>query len=382
MKKSEYLYLDHAATTPMREIAIKAFIDAEHEGFANSSGGHNLSRKAKNILEQSRDTIAAIFNVAPNEIIFTSGGTEADNWSIKSLFNKKIDPDSNLVTTNIEHEAVLASAQWIKDNDYEVTFAECLESGELDKNSFLNGVNKNTIIASAMWANNETGIIQPIKELSNDVKKKNSSTLFHSDVVQAVVSDKIDFHKDGIQSAAISAHKIGGPKGVGAMFLSNEFKLPSMLHGGKQELERRAGTVNVAGVASFASALQEQQNNFDDEIMIMIKEKEEFENIVKDNFKVKVIGESEKRLAHISNIQFEKVNSEVLMVDLDLNGLGVSRGSACASGAQKPSHVLEAMGVNKEFINNHLRFSFGWSTDLGDGKKAAKVLLDSLEKIS
>ena len=382
MKKSEYLYLDHAATTPMREIAIKAFIDAEHEGFANSSGGHNLSRKAKNILEQSRDTIAAIFNVAPNEIIFTSGGTEADNWSIKSLFNKKIDPDSNLVTTNIEHEAVLASAQWIKDNDYDVTFAECLESGELDKNSFLNGVNKNTIIASAMWANNETGIIQPIKELSNDVKKKNSSTLFHSDVVQAVVSDKIDFHKDGIQSAAISAHKIGGPKGVGAMFLSNEFKLPSMLHGGKQELERRAGTVNVAGVASFASALQEQQNNFDDEIMIMIKEKEEFENILKDNFKVKVIGESEKRLAHISNIQFEKVNSEVLMVDLDLNGLGVSRGSACASGAQKPSHVLEAMGVNKEFINNHLRFSFGWSTDLGDGKKAAKILLDSLEKIS
>ena len=382
MKKSEYLYLDHAATTPMREIAIKAFIDAEHEGFANSSGGHNLSRKAKNILEQSRDTIAGIFNVAPNEIIFTSGGTEADNWSIKSLFNKKIDPDSNLVTTNIEHEAVLASAQWIKDNDYEVTFAECLESGELDKNSFLNGVNKNTIIASAMWANNETGIIQPIKELSNDVKKKNSSTLFHSDVVQAVVSDKIDFHKDGIQSAAISAHKIGGPKGVGAMFLSNEFKLPSMLHGGKQELERRAGTVNVAGVASFASALQEQQNNFDDEIMIMIKEKEEFENILKDNFKAKVIGESEKRLAHISNIQFEKVNSEVLMVDLDLNGLGVSRGSACASGAQKPSHVLEAMGVNKEFINNHLRFSFGWSTDLGDGKKAAKILLDSLEKIS
>ena len=382
MKKSEYLYLDHAATTPMREIAIKAFIDAEHEGFANSSGGHNLSRKAKNILEQSRDTIAAIFNVAPNEIIFTSGGTEADNWSIKSLFNKKIDPDSNLVTTNIEHEAVLASAQWIKDNDYDVTFAECLESGELDKNSFLNGVNKNTIIASAMWANNETGIIQPIKELSNDVKKKNSSTLFHSDVVQAVVSDKIDFHKDGIQSAAISAHKIGGPKGVGAMFLSNEFKLPSMLHGGKQELERRAGTVNVAGVASFASALQEQQNNFDDEIMIMTKEKEEFEKIVKDNFKVKVIGESEKRLPHISNIQFEKVNSEVLMVDLDLNGLGVSRGSACASGAQKPSHVLEAMGVNKEFINNHLRFSFGWSTDLGDGKKAAKILLDSLEKIS
>jgi len=382
MKKSEYLYLDHAATTPMREIAIKAFIDAEHEGFANSSGSHNLSRKAKNILEESRETIAGIFGVAPNEIIFTSGGTEADNWSIKTLFNKNTHLDSNLVTTNIEHEAVLASAQWIKDNEYDVVFAKCLINGELDKNSFLNAVNKNTLIASAMWANNETGIIQPIKEISNEVKKINSKTLFHSDVVQAVVSDRIDFHKEGIQSAAISAHKIGGPKGIGAMFLSSEFKLPSMLHGGKQELERRAGTVNVAGAASFASALQEQQNNFDDEILIMTKEKKEFEQIVKDNFKVKIIGEDENRLPHISNIQFEKVNSEILMVDLDLNGLGVSRGSACASGAQKPSHVLEAMGINKEYINNHLRFSFGWSTSLGDGKKAAKILLNSLRKIS
>ncbi len=382
MEKSEYLYLDHAATTPMREVAIKAFIDAEHEGFANSSGGHNLSRRAKNILEDSREIISSIFGVTPNEIIFTSGGTEADNWSIKSLFNKNLSPDSNLVTTDIEHEAVLASAQWIQENDYQVTFTKSFENGVLDKDSFLKAINENTIIASAMWANNETGIVQPIKELSKEIKKINSNTLFHSDVVQAVVSDRIDFHKDGIQSAAISAHKIGGPKGVGAMFLSNQFKLPSMLHGGKQELERRAGTVNVAGIASFASALKEQQNNFDDEIEIMLKEKEEFEQIVKDNFKVKVIGENEKRLAHISNIQFEKVNSEILMVDLDLNGLGVSRGSACASGAQKPSHVLEAMKVEKEYINNHLRFSFGWSTNLGDGKKAAKILLNSLEKIA
>ena len=212
MKKSEYLYLDHAATTPMREIAIKAFIDAEHEGFANSSGGHNLSRKAKNILEESREIISSIFEVAPNEIIFTSGGTEADNWSIKSLFNKGIESNSNLVTSSIEHEAVLASAEWIKDNDFPVTFAECLNTGELDKNSFLNAVNENTIVASAMWANNETGIIQPIKELTKEVKKINSNTLFHSDVVQAVVSAKLNFHSEGIQSAAISAHKVGGPK--------------------------------------------------------------------------------------------------------------------------------------------------------------------------
>ena len=382
MKNSDYLYLDHAATTPMREVALKAFIEAENEGYANSSGGHNLSRKAKNILEESREQIANVFGAAPNEIIFTSGGTEADNWIIKSLFIKGISPNSNLVTTNIEHEAVLASAEWIKLNDYKATFAECLDNGIVDAEKFLSEIDESTIVASVMLANNETGIVQPVHNLIKKTLEKNNETLFHSDVVQAVVSKKIDFHKIGIQSAAISAHKIGGPKGVGAMFLNNKFKLPSLFHGGKQELERRAGTVNVAGVASFAAALKEQQENFDLEINIIKKEKEIFETILKDNFNVKVIGEEEERLAHISNIQFENINSEVLMVDLDLNGLGVSRGSACASGAQKPSHVLEAMGIGKDNINNHLRFSFGWSTDYGDGKKAANIVLNSLENLS
>ena len=247
---------------------------------------------------------------------------------------------------------------------------------------FLSEIDESTIVASVMLANNETGIVQPVHNLIKKTLEKNNETLFHSDVVQAVVSKKIDFHKIGIQSAAISAHKIGGPKGVGAMFLNNKFKLPSLFHGGKQELERRAGTVNVAGVASFAAALKEQQENFDLEINIIKKEKEIFETIIKDNFNVKVIGDEEERLTHISNIQFENINSEVLMVDLDLNGLGVSRGSACASGAQQPSHVLEAMGIGKDYINNHLRFSFGWSTDSGDGKKAANIVLNSLENLS
>ena len=232
-----------------------------------------------------------------------------------------------------------------------------------------------------MYANNETGVIQPIKEISQSVKDINPKTLFHSDVVQAVASNKIDFHSLGIDSAAISGHKIGGPKGIGVMFLKTGYKIPSLLHGGKQELERRAGTVNVSGVAGLAAALKEQQQNLEEETKLIEKERIIFESKIKEEFDVKIIGENVRRLCHISNIQFRDINSETLMVALDLNGMGVSRGSACASGAQKPSHVLKAMNVEDRVINNHLRFSFGWNIEIGDGNKSAEIVKNTIKEI-
>jgi cysteine desulfurase len=232
-----------------------------------------------------------------------------------------------------------------------------------------------------MYANNETGVIQPIKEMSQSVKDINPNTLFHSDVVQAVATKKIDFHNLGIDSAAISGHKIGGPKGVGVMFLKTGYKIPSLLHGGKQELERRAGTVNVSGVAGLAAALKEQQQNLEKETKLIENERKIFESKIKKEFDVKIIGENVNRLCHISNIQFNNINSETLMVALDLNGMGVSRGSACASGAQKPSHVLKAMNIEDEVINNHLRFSFGWNIETGDGKKSAEIVTNTIKEI-
>mgnify|MGYP001808061771 CR=1 FL=1 len=362
MKNQEYLYLDHAASTPMRKSAMDKYIEAESFGFANSSGGHKLSRNSKNLLEDSREVISELFNSAPGEIIFTSGGTEADNWTIKSLFDSKI-TNSNLVTSNIEHEAVLASAEWVSSNGFQTKYAKSDENGFVTKDEFIKQIDDETKVASLMWGNNETGVI-------------------HSDVVQGIISDNVDFHKSGIESAAISAHKIGGPKGVGAMFINNKFKLPSFLHGGKQELERRAGTVDVPGIAAFATALQEQQTRFDEEVGLMNNERLIFEDKLKNSLNVQIIGESMNRLPHISNIQFKDINSEVLLIQLDLNGLGVSRGSACASGAQKPSHVLEAMNVDSKFINNHLRFSFGWTTQAGDGNKAAEIVIKSVKEIN
>ena len=380
MKNQDYLYLDHAASTPMRKSAMDKYIEAESFGYANSSGGHKLSRNSKNLLEDSREKIAELLNAAQGEIVFTSGGTEADNWTIKSLFNSKR-PNDNLVTSNIEHEAVIASAEWVSSNGYQTKYAKSDKNGLVTKNEFLEQIDNDTKVASLMWGNNETGIIQPIKEIAREIKTINSSTLFHSDVVQGIISDNIDFHRNGIESAAISAHKIGGPKGVGAMFINNKHKLPSFLHGGKQELERRAGTVDVPGIAAFATALEEQQSRFDEEVGLMKNERTIFEEKLKNSLNIEIVGDSMNRLPHISNVQFKDLNSEVLLIQLDLNGLGVSRGSACASGAQKPSHVLEAMNINPKFINSHLRFSFGWTTKAGDGSKAAEIVIQAVKEI-
>jgi len=382
MNKTDYLYLDHAATSPMREVAFDAYKLAEQNGFANSSGGHALSRNAKNMLEDARDFVASCFGAAPSEITFTSSGTEADNWVIKTPFLNLDSRDKHIITSQIEHEAILGSAEWIAGYGVNVDYIPPTRDGVINIESFKSKLTSNTDLVSFMFANNETGILQPIQELASATKNVSEEILFHSDVVQAVASEKIDFHKLGIDSAAISGHKIGGPKGIGIMFLSSSFKLPSLLHGGKQELERRAGTVNVTGAVAFAAALKEQQLNLDDDRKRMLEEKNNFENILNEKLDIFIVGNNVDRLAHISNIQFKGVNSETLMIALDIEGIGVSRGSACASGAQKPSHVLEAMKVDFEDINSHIRFSFGWNTNIGDGKFAAEKVISVVKGLS
>ena len=382
MNKTDYLYLDHAATSPMREVAFDAYKLAEQNGFANSSGGHALSRNAKNMLEDARDFVAGCFGAAPSEITFTSSGTEADNWIIKTPFLNLDSKNKHIITSQIEHEAILGSAEWIADYGVNVDYVPPTKEGVIDIEIFKSKLTSNTDLVSFMFANNETGILQPIQELASATKKVSEEILFHSDVVQAVASEKIDFHKLGVDSAAISGHKIGGPKGIGIMFLSSSFKLPSLLHGGKQELERRAGTVNVTGAVAFAAALKEQQVNLDFDRKRMLKEKNDFEKILNEKLDIFVVGNNVDRLAHISNIQFKGINSETLMIALDIEGIGVSRGSACASGAQKPSHVLEAMKVDFEDINSHIRFSFGWNTNIGDGRFAAEKVISVVKGLS
>ena len=376
-----FLYLDHAATSPMRESVWDAMRNAEAEGFGNPSGSHKLSRNAKNIVEESREVIALSVGAAPEELIFTSSGTESDNWSIKSPFELELPTSQDLVTSSIEHEAVLESAQWIEKKGFNVSYVNPGSNGKVDSIEYLAAIKDTTSVASLMWGNNETGVLQPVEEIGKQLNN-NKKLLFHSDIVQGFVSTHIDFHKAGVRSAAMSAHKIGGPKGVGFMFLHNEYRIGSYFHGGKQELERRAGTVNVVGIAGFAAAVKEHEERFSEEVEMMLNEKNIFENVISQNKDIKIIGIEEQRLPHISNIQIKGVNSENLLVLLDLDGVGVSRGSACASGAQKPSHVLTAMGIQAREANSHLRISFGWTTQLGDGEKGARKVLKAIKEIS
>ena len=377
----KFLYLDHAATSPMRESVWDAMKNAEAEGYGNPSGSHKLSRNAKNIVEESRELIARSVGATPEELIFTSSGTESDNWSIKSPFESSLPTAQDLVTSSIEHEAVLASAQWIEEKGFNVSYINPSSNGKVDSKEYITAIKDTTSVASLMWGNNETGVLQPVEEIGKQLNS-NKKLLFHSDIVQGFVSTDIDFHKVGVKSAAMSAHKIGGPKGVGFMFLHNGYRIDSYLHGGKQELERRAGTVNVIGIAGFAAAVKEHEERFDEEVEMMLNEKNIFENIISENEGIKIIGVEEKRLPHISNIQIKGVNSENLLVLLDLDGVGVSRGSACASGAQRPSHVLTAMGIQAREANSHLRISFGWTTQLGDGEKGARKVLKAIKEIS
>ena len=377
----KFLYLDHAATSPMRESVWDAMRNAEAEGYGNPSGSHKLSRNAKNIVEESRELIARSVGATPEELIFTSSGTESDNWSIKSPFELALPTPQDLVTSSIEHEAVLVSAQWIEKKGFNVTYIDPSSNGKVDSKEYVAAIKDTTSVASLMWGNNETGVLQPVEEIGKQLSN-NKKLLFHSDIVQGFVSTNIDFHKAGVKSAAMSAHKIGGPKGVGFMFLHNEYKIGSYFHGGKQELERRAGTVNVVGIAGFAAAVKEHDERFNEEVETMLNEKNIFENVISQNEDIKIIGMEEQRLPHISNIQIKGVNSENLLVLLDLDGVGVSRGSACASGAQKPSHVLTAMGIQPREANSHLRISFGWTTQLGDGKKGARKVLKAIKEIS
>ena len=271
----KFLYLDHAATSPMRESVWGAMRHAEKDGFGNPSGSHQLSRNAKNIVERSRESIAYSVGAAPEEIVFTSCGTESDNWSIKAPFEFQEPTQQDLVISSIEHEAVLASAEWVEQKGFNVSYVNPDINGKVEYENYISKIKDTTRVASLMWGNNETGVIQPVSEIGNKISHK-KELLFHSDVVQGFVSTKIDFHKAGVNSAAMSAHKIGGPKGIGLMFLHNEYKIESYFHGGKQELERRAGTVNVVGIAGFAAAVKEHHKRFDEEVGVMLEERNTF----------------------------------------------------------------------------------------------------------
>ncbi|GER66246.1 cysteine desulfurase [Weizmannia acidilactici] len=355
----EKIYLDHAATSPVHPQAAEKMMQVLTTSFGNASSIHAFGREARRILDEARQTIADSIGAQFSEIIFTSGGTEADNYAILGTAEAAADKGRHIISTAIEHHAVLHTMEYLESKGYDVTYLQPDETGRIRAKDVQKALRDDTILVSVMYGNNEVGTIQPIAEIGEMLR--NHQAYFHTDAVQAYGLVKLDVNALNVDMLSVSAHKIGGPKGIGFLYVRNGTKLKNRNFGGEQELKRRPGTENIASIAGFAEAVkivqrslpekQQQYNAFKFKFMeILRQEKVEF----------LLNGNAEEALPHVLNLSFPKTDVESMLVSLDMAGIAASSGSACTAGSIEPSHVLVAMfGKNSERLHNSIRFSFG-----------------------
>jgi cysteine desulfurase len=368
------IYLDHAATTPMRPEVWVAMAPFAAEMFGNPSGVHGVSRVAKNALEESRERIAAMIGAHPLEVVFTSGGTESDNLAIKgAVLNSTA--RQGLVTSAIEHEAVLETADFLKRLGMPVSIVGVDHEARVDPAQVAGAVTEDTAVVSVMMVNNETGTIQDVASISEAVKRANSETLFHTDAVQAFGTESVDVDALGLDLLTISAHKFGGPKGAGILYVREGTALEPVIHGGGQELGRRSGTHDVASAVGVATAVElalADRPRFEFEVRAI---RDHFERRLRDEIVGLVVNTpAAGRSSHHLNVRFPGVRNETLLMLADQYGVAASAGSACQSGAATVSHVLEAMGLSPEEARECVRFTFGWTSKLDEAEEAADIV--------
>lgn len=370
------IYLDHAATTPMRPQVWDAMAPFASDVFGNSSGIHDVSRRAKNALEEARERIAVIVGSAPMEIVFTSGGTESDNLAIKGVVLNESDRAS-VVTVATEHEAVLETVDFLSRSGHSTELIPVDPSGAVDPGQIAAAVDARTAIVSVMLINNETGAVHDLKTISDVVHDADPNVLVHSDAVQAMSSRSIDVDGLGVDLMTATAHKFGGPKGTGFLYVREGTHLEPVLHGGGQELGRRSGTHDVAGAVGLATALElavEDRERFVHEIS---QYRNDLEKRLIAGIDDLVVNTPETaRSSHHLNVRIPGVRNETLLMRLDQNGVAASAGSACQSGAARVSHVLEAMGLSPAEARESVRFSLGWTTTSVEIKQAADTVIE------
>lgn len=372
------LYFDHAATTPVRPEVGDALADT---AWGNPSGLHRVARAAKNALEEARERAAILIGAShPLELIFLGGGTEADNLALKGA--ALASPHGGVVTVATEHEAVLKAAVWLSTRGHPLSVIEVDRSGRVDPERVAAGVGSETAVVSVMAANNETGVRQPVRKVVEAVKAKNPSTLVHTDAVQAFISEDIDVEALGVDLLSLAAHKFGGPKGVGLLYVRDGILLEPLLHGGGQELGRRSGTQNTAGVVGMVAAMGLTVADRDGFRARVERARRGFETELTRGLPAVVLtGPIDDRLVQHSHFRIPGVSAETLLIRLDQAGLAASAGSACQSGATEPSHVLSAMGMSAAAAAECLRFSFGWNTHPDDGATAASIVIEEVGRL-
>jgi len=375
------IYLDHNATTPVAAEVVARMADALREEFGNPSSVHHFGQRAKAAVDEARTAVAALIGADPSEVVFTSGGTEADNFAIRGVA-EALEPTGrrHLIASTIEHEAVLNTLKALARRGWQTTLLPVGESGTVDPDSLQAALTDHTAIVSVMHANNEIGTIQPVAELARLAKVRGA--LFHTDAVQSAGKLPIDVKALGVDLLSVSAHKFYGPKGVGAIWIRRGLRMLPLMTGGKHERNRRAGTENVAGIIGMGVAAQLARAHLAEESLRLAALRDRLENgILRAVSGTVVNGARMLRVPNTSNISFDRIEAESLLIGLDLEGIAVSTGSACSSGTLEPSHVLKAMGFAAHRTQNSIRFSLGASTTEADVDRVIAVLPKVVEKL-
>ncbi|MBQ6816409.1 MAG: cysteine desulfurase NifS [Clostridia bacterium] len=369
----KFIYADNSATTALSETAFNAMLPYLKSEYGNASSLYSLGSSAKSAIEEARKTVAKCLNATPREIYFTAGGSESDNWAIKGYAKAMLKKGKNhIISSKFEHHAVLHTLNALEKEGFEVTLLDVHSNGLVRPEELKNAIKETTGLVTIMYANNEIGTIQPIKEIGKICKENN--IVFHTDAVQAVGNVEINVADSNIDMLSLSGHKFHGPKGVGALYVRKGIVLPPLIDGGAQEFGRRAGTENTAGIVGMAAALSEATATIETRAK---KSKEICNYIIENCLKIersRLNGDRENRLPGNVNMCFEGIEGESLLLMLDAKGICASSGSACTSGSLDPSHVLLSIGLPHEVAHGSLRLSFSDENTLDDAKYICEVL--------
>ena len=368
------IYFDNAASTAVHPEVVKEMMPYFDTQYGNPSSIHQFGRKAKNAIEKARKQVATLIGAEPNEILFTSGGTESNNTILDGVLTSNSEPyPEHIITSSIEHEAVLQPCKEFENVGIKITYLPVDEHGIVNPDDITNSINEQTVMVSIMFANNEVGTIQPIKEISEICKKYQIP--LHTDAVQAVGKIPINVKDLGVDALSISSHKINGPKGIGALFIKKGLMVTPQILGGGQENGMRSGTENVASIVGFGKACEIAKERLNRNIShFQTLHSSILSKITKEISHVKLNGHPEKRIFNNVHLTFMGVNGEDLIIKLDEHGIAASTGSACSVHTQKASHVLKAMGFNHEQITGSLRISFGYMNTLDEIDQTVEVL--------
>ena len=374
------IYLDHNATTPLRPEVLEAMLPYLREAYGNASSIHSFGQEAKKGIEEARERVARLVHASPIEVIFTGGGTEADNLAIKGVAYAKREKGRHIITSSIEHYAVLRPCEHLEREGFRVTYVPIDGNGLIDPEDVRKAVSEETILISLMHSNNEVGTIQPIQEIGQIARAH--GILLHTDAIQSVGKVPVDVETLGVDLLSMSSHKIYGPQGVGALFLRKGIPLEPLLQGGHHEMNRRAGTENVAGIVGFGKAAELASGELTQNQERMKSLRDYFWQKIQTKIEhVHLIGQSADRLPNTVNIIFEFIEGESIVISLDLQGVAASTGSACTSGALEASHVLAAMGIPRLTAQGSVRFSLGKGTDREDLDQATEILAETVNRL-